>query len=403
MELLEAIILCDEARVRKMLPFYMNAAAQLDDGLIHAVMLGMPNMAELLLKAGANPDVRTPPRDREAEAASVSRAPPDVQAERKAAYEEFKKANPRLFGEYAEYTNLLVHTNDPDDYDADLGTALIHVCQGTFSIVEPSIVSGDATYDPAQRHSWLDRAQSIQSELSEKLIAAGADLEARDTIGRTPLLAVAYADDVGIKLACPDGFYALGPLPPRPIIERLLAAGADVNARDVADNTMLMLMAQEDIGIVKLLMDAGASVDGQNRHGYSALLFAASDGNAAVVRLLLDAGVEVDLRDENDFTPLHHAVHFASSRSPTHLASTIETVRMLIAAGADVNARGARGRTPLHLGAAEGVVGELLDTLIEAGAVPDSVDELGSTPYDLAVHQGNEHLIPMLRRAFRTV
>lgn len=399
MTLEQAIVLADEASVRKMIPFYIGTD-ELDHGLRAAVMAGMPDMAEILLKAGANPDVRTPARDREAEAAARPRLPPEVQAEVAeitAAYEESKQANPRLTDEYEEYSDLLVLAVDPYEEDADLATPLIHLCESSFAILEPAMMWGEIEYDTIQDAKWLDRARTTQAKLIAHLLAAGADVNARDTIDRTPLLAVASADDIGVKLMCPGGYHPLGPLEPLPTVERLISAGADVNARDVAKNSILLMMASVDAKIVRLLVDAGAEINCQNRHGYSPLQYAAMAADPEAIAILLAAGADIDPRDENGFTPLHHLLHWASSDTMGECKASLAALQALIEAGAELDARAVKGRTPLHLAAGEGAIAELVRAMLDAGAARDAVDELGTTPYDLAVRMGSEHLIPILR------
>ena len=398
MTLEEAIMLADEALVRRMLPSYIGTEV-LDDGLRDAVMLGQPAIARQLLAAGADPDVRTPPIDREALAATVTYSPPpEERAEIDASYELYKKNNPLLFDEYAQYTDLLVGTLDPRQEDADLATPLIHLSSSDFYVLDPVIVSGEVKYDRSERLQRLAKAEPTRAELVDLLLAAGADVHARDTIGRTPLLAVSFTSSIGVKLLSPGGYYPLGPLEPMPIIKRLLAAGADVNARDSAGGTILIRMAGDDPAIVRLLLDAGATVTSRDRHGATPLRNSASSSNAEVVRLLLDAGADVDIRDDNGFTPLHHAAHRGHARTASGVAAAIETVRILIDAGADVRARGAKGRTPLHLAAGNGALEDIVRALIDAGAVAEAEDELGNTPHDLAAHRRNEHLVSILRR-----
>ncbi|KAK0655557.1 putative Pfs NB-ARC and ankyrin-domain-containing protein, partial [Cercophora newfieldiana] len=59
--------------------------------------------------------------------------------------------------------------------------------------------------------------------------------------------------------------------------------------------------------VVRLLLEAGATVETKDRFGQTPLSWAAENGHEAVVRLLLEAGATVDTKDTDDRTPLSWA------------------------------------------------------------------------------------------------
>jgi len=136
----------------------------------------------------------------------------------------------------------------------------------------------------------------------------------------------------------------------------LLAAGADVNARDGAGETPLhhALFADEAEGVVKLLLACGAEVDAVSRGrqretpllAARQLFFEGRDPAVAarVVRLLAHAGADLDARDGAGYTVLITA---AVNNKP-------ELARLMLALGADASVAGAGDRTALewaqHLG-----------------------------------------------------
>jgi ankyrin repeat protein len=95
-----------------------------------------------------------------------------------------------------------------------------------------------------------------------------------------------------------DGLTAalLNDLPPRgegALVARLLAAGADPNARDIEGRTALMLAAALDDPhdrVARALIDRGADVNATSPAGESALAMARLRGDTASVRLLIQAG-----------------------------------------------------------------------------------------------------------------
>jgi len=125
----------------------------------------------------------------------------------------------------------------------------------------------------------------------ELLLAQGADPNAIDATGKAPIL---YAAALGFT----------------PIVRRLLAANVDVNARYGNDLTALMWVAGFGDGagildveqVVNLLIDRGASIDGADNRGRTALMIAAELGHDSIVDLLLRRGADRTLTDKDGKT-----------------------------------------------------------------------------------------------------
>lgn len=150
-------------------------------------------------------------------------------------------------------------------------------------------------------------------------------LETRDELGRTPLLLATDHNRIAIARA-------------------LIAAGADVNAKDSRqDSPYLLAGAQGRLEILKMTLAHGADLGSTNRYGGTALIPAAERGHVAVVRTLIDAGVKVDHINRLGWTALLEAI-ILSDGGTRHQ----EIVRMLIAAGANVNLADKDGVTPLQ-------------------------------------------------------
>jgi ankyrin repeat protein len=73
--------------------------------------------------------------------------------------------------------------------------------------------------------------------------------------------------------------------------EALLQHGAEVNARDPQGTTPLMSAAANDgIAMARFLLGKGADVRAQDQRGYTALMVVVGSGNVAMAGRLLDSG-----------------------------------------------------------------------------------------------------------------
>jgi uncharacterized protein len=131
----------------------------------------------------------------------------------------------------------------------------------------------------------LHRAVSINDvQKSEALIRAGADVNAVNRYGVTPL-----------SLAAGNGNARL--------LEALITSGANPKTADASlhdGRTLLMLAARTgSADAVKLLATHGGSVNAvESRTGTTALMWAASENRADAVRALVAAGADVNARSK---------------------------------------------------------------------------------------------------------
>lgn len=280
-------------------------------------------------------------------------------------------------------------------------------------------------------------AESGQIDRLREAIAAGVDLAARDEEGRTPLhiavrrrrldvvraLADAGADLEAEETAAPR-YRALhlaclpGPtdaLGDAPLVELLLASGAQAASRDMRGATPLHLAVPWcDASVVRLFVEKGALADVADDAGVTPLHVACRRGapafadvllgddgelltprlaaradtamgrleDEAVLETLLDAGARADVADRQGETPLHAAVEHGRS----------EAARLLLDRGARADAADEYGTTPLHRAADDRIV----ELLLEAKAPLDAVDREGRTPLHQAIAAGRDDVVDLL-------
>jgi len=305
-------------------------------------------------------------------------------------------------------------------------TPLVEACErGELSAVKALLEKIGAGVNQRVRtgETALHRAaRAGRHDVVELLLAAGADVNARDDYQATPLVDARSADAAAVLLGAgakvdPEPVAYMTPLVravafgDRALVLLLLKAGADVNRRDRCGRTPLAVV--RDLDMAQLLLERGADP----RVG-TPLINAVLVGNTALVRLLLERGAALDVKDSRGQTPLFHAATHPSGDAIVELLlglgmdprpandmgdtalhqacnrTSLPVVEQLLAAGASVGTVSKNYMTPLHWAAfateRRADSAAVLARLIAAGAGPvDARDRWGRTPLAMAVAAGD--------------
>jgi ankyrin repeat protein len=213
------------------------------------------------------------------------------------------------------------------------------------------------------------------TEAVNLLLRAGADARAANRYGATPLSEAVVSGSAAMieallnagaspkTITSQDGETVLMTAARAgnvAAVKLLLDRGADVNAKEnyKGQTALMWAAAERHPEVVKLLMAAGAdwkarSIDRETkpprlsaassispiaRGGFTALLFAAREGDVESAKAMLDAGVDINYGDVDNTGALVVAI----------MNKQFTFARFAIERGADLNQTDAYGRTPVY-------------------------------------------------------
>ena len=169
-------------------------------------------------------------------------------------------------------------------------------------------------------------AHQGDTEAVKRLIQSGANLEARDGSGRTPLLVAGFASH-------------------DPIVKLLAEAGADMNAKENRAYDIITIAAvANDVEMLNLALELGASA-GNTTSPYdgTALIAAAHLGHHEIVDSLIKNNAPLDHINNLNWTALIEAVILGNGGK-----NHTKTLELLLKAGANKTIADGQGITPLE-------------------------------------------------------
>ncbi|XP_076435310.1 uncharacterized protein LOC143275219 [Babylonia areolata] len=296
-------------------------------GLLVACSEGREDIAELYIELGADVNVRAPP------------------------------------SEFSLFHNVFM-----------LHTPLHYVCEnGMVRTVELLIQhQADVTSTTGEGSTALHfvckcPAHTASADITRLLLRAGADVNAKDSDGCTPLMWAGRGGHTNTS-------------------KLLMEHGADVNAKDILGHTPLMCAVRGGhADTAKLLMEHGTDINTKNCAGHTPLMCAVRGGHTDTAKLLMEHGADINTKNSAGHTPLMCAVRGGHT----------DTAKLLMEHGADVNTKNSDGWTPLIWAVREGHT-DTAKLLMEHGADINTKDCAGRTPLMCSVIGGHTDTAKLL-------
>jgi ankyrin repeat protein len=260
----------------------------------------------------------------------------------------------------------------------------------------------------------------------QRFVKKGANIEAKDQSGSTPLMiAVGNADAAMVKFLLDRGasvdtrnthganvLMEAAQMGHVSIIELLLQKETDQRAlneailRDIEYQPTIIRQESSKVAdqpedadpfvkTVKLLLDKGADINARNEEGATLLIEAAGFGRLAIVKMLIQKGADLEARSNNGGTALHAA---ACDCALATMPDTYDVVKLLLEKGAAINAKDNEGYTPLMIASGGGVVKtDIVRLLLENGAKTRLKNARGETAISIAQKDKVTNVVRLLK------
>jgi ankyrin repeat protein len=213
-------------------------------------------------------------------------------------------------GDVAAVRALIKSKADVNATSGDGSTPLLWAAHGSNLDIARALIGAGAQADAANRYGvtpLLHASRVGDAAMMALLIKAGADPARVHSDGETPLMAAARSGSV-------------------PAVRLLLEFKVDLNAAETVQHTTALMKAAAEghVDVVDLLLRAGADPNLQARvtaitqrsmnsdhptGGFTALMWAARNGEEATVRRLAAGGANLNLKNGDDATAAMIAIY----------------------------------------------------------------------------------------------
>lgn len=159
------------------------------------------------------------------------------------------------------------------------------------------------------------------------------------------------------------------------------------------NTAMFQAVSNGDVEQIRHMMAAGADVNARDSDGFTLLMMAANAGHLPVVQALLEAGAEVNASDAMGWTALTKSIFNADVRH-----GFFDVAQALVHADAPIEAPLNFGIRPLMLAAGYGETA-IVDLLLHAGADVLAKNDGGYSALMMAKQKHHVHVINLLHEA----
>jgi uncharacterized protein len=347
--------------------------------------------------------------------------------------EAARSGNQSLFEELVAAEKQQTEDNEPS-------LLIASVMANQFEVVQALIAAGadvEARYKQFFEFNALSLAVSDERiEIAQALLEAGADPNWNNASpGLTPIVEAINKGNIELvrlllahhaSTKFDTGFKLLVKAAEKgnpEIVRLLLEAGCNPNDSDHSGSALRQACIRCDVDTMRVLLEAGAEVPLQG-DDVSAIFYAPFMAKQLAgllgeqpdptpyipqaLQVVIDAGTNLNLQDQHKSTLLSSAVGFG------HL----EAMQILLKAGADPNLSGkvpnllaidqqelrpliakySEPTHPLNLAAALGHLA-MIQPLVDAGADINFRDEQGRSAIDIAIKEGHQAIVKLLRQA----
>ncbi len=282
--------------------------------------------------------------------------------------QEFYKNKPEEF-------KKIINTKDNE------GVSILHIAawHGNTEIIKLLLDNGsDINAKDNKMRTPLHVAMfNNQIRAAKFLIDNGADINAKDNNEKISSLFIA----LNIKAITNNCLN---------ISKKILEKNFNFNEKDNCGNNILHICAKK--GNTKLFKQfiGFVNINEKNFYFETALHMAVNNNNIEIVKLLLDNGADVNAKDVEENTPLHIASEKGYTKVVNQLLTNKKSKNKI-----NINEKDNDWNTPLHMAANNNKIG-IVKLLLDNGADVNAKDVLGIIPLCDAVNNNNIAIIKLL-------
>ncbi|MFH1120851.1 MAG: ankyrin repeat domain-containing protein [Bacteroidota bacterium] len=240
----------------------------------------------------------------------------------------------------------------------------------------------------------MEATGDSNKQLSNYLIAKGADVNIRDINGETALFNC-FSSDIAANLINKGTIADIANntnITPLHIaayrgyldmVELLISNGASLLKKDnFGLDALLYAVIGENPDIVKYLLDKGADPNSKSISGSTPLMFAAYKLNYMISEQLILKGANIDEQDQDGYAPIFY-IFIDLEQNSNYYLQVKSLIEIFVSKGADINITDKYGNTPLMYATSLGFK-NIVEFLIFSGADPGIKNNNNQSAVDIS-------------------